>query len=100
MASTYTKFASIWFWNTSMTCSDSPLRMSPWFTCTHTRFFPMALDEQRRHHRGVHAAGQRQQHLFVAHLLANGSDLLVDERLGQLGGGDAIHVVGANVFVH
>ena len=43
VASTYTKFASIWFWNTSMTCSDSPLRISPWFTCTHTRFFPMAL---------------------------------------------------------
>ena len=61
---------------------------------------PDGADEQCSDHRGVHAAGQRQQHLFVAHLLANGSDLLVDERLGQLGGGDAIHVVGANVFVH
>ncbi len=42
VASTYTRLASIWFLNMSMTCSDSPLRMRPWFTCTHMRFSPMA----------------------------------------------------------
>ena len=61
---------------------------------------PDGLDEQRRHHRGIHAARQRQQHLLVAHLLANGGNLFVDKRLCQLGGGDALHVVGANVLVH
>ena len=92
MASTYTKFASIWFWNTSMTCSDSPLRISPWFTCTHTRFFPMALMSS--------AATTEESTPPDAHLLANGGNLFVDERLCQLGGGDALHVVGANVLVH
>ena len=42
------------------------------------------LNEQRRHHRGVHAAGQRQQHLFVPYLLPNLGDLRVDECLSLL----------------
>ncbi len=61
---------------------------------------PDGLDQQRRNHAGVHAAGQGQQHLLVADLLANGGHLLVDKGLGQLGRGDALHIVGANVLIH
>ena len=43
------------------------------------------LDQQRRDHGGVHAAGQRQQHLAVAHLAADALDLVVDEVLGVPG---------------
>ena len=35
---------------------------------------PDGLDQQRRHHAGVHAAGQGQQHLAAAHLLPDGLD--------------------------
>ena len=37
---------------------------------------------------------------LVADLRADGLDLLVDERLRQLGGGDANHVVGTLVGIH
>ena len=43
VASTYTRFAFNWFLNTSITFSDSPFLIRPWFTCTHTRLFPIAL---------------------------------------------------------
>lgn len=42
-ASTYTRFASIWFLNTSITLSDSPFLIRPWFTWTQVSCFPMAL---------------------------------------------------------
>ena len=42
-ASTYVRFAPSWFLNTSMTCSLSPLRIRPWFTCTHSSCLPTAL---------------------------------------------------------
>ena len=58
------------------------------------------LDQQRRHHGRVHAAGQRQQHLLVADLGADRLHLLVDERLGQLRRGDALHVLGTLVGIH
>ena len=58
------------------------------------------LDQQRRHHRRVHAAGQRQQHLLVADLGADRVHLLVDEGVRQLRGGDSLHVFGALVGVH
>ena len=38
-----------------------------------------------------------QQYLLVADLRADGLDLLVDEGLRKLGGGDALHVVRALV---
>ena len=55
------------------------------------------LDEQGCHHRGVDAARERQQHVLVADLFAARSHLLVDERLRELGGVDARHVVGTLV---
>ena len=39
------------------------------------------LDEQRRHHRGVHAAGEGQQDLLVPHLPADELHLIGDEVL-------------------
>ena len=39
------------------------------------------LDEQSGHDRGVHAAGQRQKHLLVAHLLADQLHLVGDKVL-------------------
>ena len=74
--------------------------MRPWFTCTQMSCLPMALIKQRRHHGRVHAAGQRQQHLLVADLGADGLHLLVDERVRQLGRGDSLHVVGTLVRIH
>ena len=62
--------------------------------------FADGLDEQRGHHGGVHAARQGQQHLLVADLLADCGNLLVDEGLGEFGGGDAHHVVGTLVRIH
>ena len=40
-----------------------------------------SLHQQGCHHGAVHAAGEGQQNLTVAHLFADGSDLLVDEFL-------------------
>ena len=51
-------------------------------------------DEQGRHHGGIHAAGEGEKDLLVAHLGADRLDLLLDEGLRELGGGDARHVVG------
>ena len=47
------------------------------------------LDEKGRDDRAVDAAGKSQQNLLVTDLLADCGNLLVDERLGKLGGGDA-----------
>ena len=47
------------------------------------------LDEKGRDDRAVNAAGKSQQNLLVTDLLADCGNLLVDERLGKLGGGDA-----------
>jgi len=58
------------------------------------------FDQQRGAHGGVDASGERQQHLAVADLLPQGFDLFVDERISQLGGGDADHRFGAHVSVH
>ena len=58
------------------------------------------FDEQRRHHRGIHAAGQRQQNLFVADLRPDGGNLFVDERLRQFGRSDADHIVRSFVHIH
>ena len=58
------------------------------------------LDQERRHHGRVHAAGQRQQRLLVADLGADGLHLLVDERVRQLRRGDSLHVLGALVGIH
>ena len=55
------------------------------------------LDQQRGNHGGVHAAREGEQDLLVADLRADGLDLLVDEGLRKLGGGDALHVVRALV---
>jgi hypothetical protein len=38
--------------------------------------------QQRRHHRGIHAAGQAQQHLIVADLGADGGDAVLDDVAG------------------
>ena len=61
------------------------------------QLFADGLDEQSRHHAGIHAAGQGQQNLLIAHLGANLGDLLVDELLGQRGGGDALHAFGTYI---
>src|SRR5690606_40858262 len=42
-ASTYTRLASSSSLNTSTTCSDSPLRISPLLTWTHTSCLPMVF---------------------------------------------------------
>lgn len=60
----------------------------------------MALDEQGRDNRTVDAAGKSQQDLLVANLLADCSDLLIDEHLGKFGSGDTHHVVGTLVGIH
>ena len=49
------------------------------------------LDEQRRDHGGIHAAGQRQQHLAIADLRAQRLDLLGNKLLRQLRRRDALH---------
>ena len=58
------------------------------------------LDEQRCDDGAVNAAGKGQQDLLVADLLADCGNLLVDEGLGEFGGGDAHHVVGTLVGIH
>ena len=58
------------------------------------------LDEQSGHDGRVNTAAECQQHLLVAHLGADSSDLLVDKGLGQLGSGNALHGFGTNVFRH
>ena len=58
------------------------------------------LDEQRCDDGAVNAAGKGQQDLLVADLLADCGNLLVDEGLGEFGGGDAHHVVGTLVRIH
>ena len=55
------------------------------------------LDEQRRHDRGIDAAGKREQHLSIADLGAHGLDGLVDKGVGKFGRRYALHVVGAFV---
>ena len=57
------------------------------------------LDEQRCDDGAVNAAGKGQQDLLVADLLADCGNLLVDEGLGEFGGGDAHHVVGTLVRI-
>ena len=59
-----------------------------------------SLDEQRRDNRAVNATGKGQQDLLVADLLADCSDLLVNERLGKFGSGDTHHIVGTLVGIH
>ncbi len=54
------------------------------------------LDEERRHHGGIHAAGQGQQHLAVAHLRPDGGHLFVDIRLRQFRRVDPLHVLGTD----
>ena len=58
------------------------------------------LDEQGRDNRTVDAAGKSQQDLLVANLLADYSDLLIDEHQGKFGSGDTHHVVGTLVGIH
>ena len=55
------------------------------------------LDQQSGNHRRVDTAGQRQQNLLVANLLTHSSNLLFDERIGQLRSGDSLHVFGTNI---
>ena len=55
------------------------------------------LNQQRRDDGAVHAAGQRQQHLLIAHLGTHGSHLFLNERVGQLRGGDTGHGFGTNI---
>ena len=55
------------------------------------------LDQQRGHHAGIHAAGQRQKNLSAAHLRANFFDLLGDKGVGEGGGGDAFHGFGTYI---
>ena len=50
------------------------------------------LVQQRRHHRGIHAAGQAQQHLVPAHLRAHARDAVVDDVAGRPGVGAAADV--------
>lgn len=58
------------------------------------------LDEKGGDDRAVDAAGKSQQNLLVTDLLADCGNLLVDERLGKLGGSDAHHVVGTLIRIH
>ena len=54
------------------------------------------LDEERGHHGGIHAAGEGQQHLAVAHLRPDGGHLFVDIRLRQFRRVDPLHVLGTD----
>ena len=58
------------------------------------------LDQKGGHHGGVDAAGKGEQNLLVADLRFGFGNLLIDECLGQFGGGDAYHVVRALVGIH
>ena len=58
------------------------------------------LDEQRRDHGGVNAAGKCQKYVFVANLGADLFDFLVNESLGKFGRSDALHVFGTLVRIH
>ena len=60
------------------------------------QLFADGLDEQRRHHRGVHAAGEGQQYLLVPHLGADGRYLVRNKGLRQSGGIDPLP--GAHAF--
>ena len=60
------------------------------------QFIADGPDEEGSHHGGIHAAGEGQQHLAVAHLLPDGGHLFVDVRLGQGGGIDPFHVLGTH----
>ena len=55
------------------------------------------LDQQRGHHAGIHAAGQRQKNLFAAYLRADLLDLLGDKGVGEGGGRDAFHGLGTYI---
>ena len=59
-----------------------------------------SLDEQRRHHGRIHAAGKGQQDLLVPDLRTQRVQLLVDESPGQLGRGDALHGFGTDIVCH
>ncbi len=61
---------------------------------------PDGLDQQCGDNGAVHAARKSQQRFLVADLLAACRHLLLDERLRQLGRGDALHVVGTLVGIH
>jgi hypothetical protein len=58
------------------------------------------LDEQCRNDRRVHAAGKGQQYLLVAYLRSDLADLLCDERISQLLGGDSFHSFGTSAKFH
>ena len=55
------------------------------------------LDQQRGHHAGIHAAGQRQKNLFAAYLRPDLLDLLGDKGVGEGGGRDAFHGFGTYI---
>ena len=61
---------------------------------------PDGLDQQCGDNGAVHAARKSQQRFLVADLLAACRHLLLDERLRQLGRGDALHVVRTLVGIH
>jgi hypothetical protein len=48
----------------------------------------------------VYAAGECEENLFIAYLLTNESDLLRNESIGKLGGGDTRHGFGSFVEIH
>jgi hypothetical protein len=58
------------------------------------------LDQQSCDNGAIHAAGQSQQNLLVTHLSTNGCDLLGDELLSLLKGGNASHGFGTNIAIH
>ena len=58
------------------------------------------LDQQSGNDGRIDTAGQGQQHLLVADLLADSLDLLVDEGIGQLKIGDAGHGFGSDIGIH
>ena len=58
------------------------------------------LDQQRRDNGAVYAAGEREEHLFVADLRTEFLDLLVNECLSELRGGDSFHRFGSYISCH
>ena len=57
---------------------------------------PDGLVQKGGHDGGIHTAGEGQENLLVAYLLADGGYLLVDEGVGLLKGVDALHGFGAD----
>ncbi len=59
-----------------------------------------SLDQQSCNNGRVNAAGQCQQDLLVANLLADSGDLLSNKCISKLWSGNALHRIGSYIGIH